>query len=307
MTRRSWLAGNAAALVSAAAAVPQTKMTMALDCGAIGVKASPPQALDYAAQFGFQAMSADVNWLASQSDVDLQRFLDSMKSKRIAWGSAGLPVEFRKSDEEFQSGLKLLPSRAAALKKAGVTRVSTWILPGSASLTYLENLKQHSQRLRECAAILGDQGCMLGLEYVGPKTAWVGNKYPFVHCMKEMKELIAEIGKPNVGFLLDSWHWYTAGENTADLMTLKASQIVSVDLNDAPAGVALDKQVDNVRELPAATGVIAAGEFLSTLTRLGCDAPVRAEPFNAALRAMPPDQALQATITAMKKAFAQIQ
>jgi sugar phosphate isomerase/epimerase len=52
-----------------------------------------------------------------------------------------------------------------------------------------------------------------------------------------------------------------------------------------------------------ATGVIDLAAFLNTLTELGCDAPVRCEPFNAALRAMPPEQALAATIAAMKKAF----
>ena len=91
---------------------------------------------------------------------------------------------------------------------------------------------------------------------------------PFVHSMKEQKELIAEIGKPNVGLLLDSWHWYTAGESAADLRTLTNKDIVSVDLNDAPAGVALDQQKDNKRDLPAATGTIDIGVFLNTLNEL---------------------------------------
>ena len=39
--------------------------------------------------------------------------------------------------------------------------------------------------------------------------------------------------------MLDSWHWYTAGDNRADLLSLKASDVVAVDLNDAPNGVAV--------------------------------------------------------------------
>jgi sugar phosphate isomerase/epimerase len=124
--------------------------------------------------------------------------------------------------------------------------------------------------------------------------------------MREMKELIAEIGKPNVGMVLDTWHWYTAGETVADLKTLTNHDVVSIDMNDAPTGIPVDQQVDGRRELVCATGVIDIAGFLNALNSIGCDAPARCEPFNAALRAMPPDQALQTTITAMKKAFARI-
>jgi len=121
-----------------------------------------------------------------------------------------------------------------------------------------------------------------------------------------MKELIAEIGRPNVGFVLDSWHWYTSSETRKDLLSLRGNQVVSVDLNDAPAGVPVDQQVDSKRELPAATGVIDAWNFLSGLREIGYDGPVRAEPFNEAVRKMAPDDAIQATKKAIDKAFAQI-
>ena len=57
-------------------------------------------------------------------------------------------------------------------------------------------------------------------------------------------ELIAEIGTATVGVILDSWHWWQAGDTEADLLTLTAKDIVSVDLNDAPAGVAKEEQQD---------------------------------------------------------------
>jgi sugar phosphate isomerase/epimerase len=296
-----------AASAGAAMAQPKTKMKIYLSCGAIGVKASMSQALDYAAQYGFEAIEADAGWLTSASDSDVARFLDRMKAKTIVWAQAGLPVEFRKSEADFQAGIRTLPATAKALKRAGVERVGTWILPMHAELTYLENFKQHARRLREVAGILGDQGCRLGMEYVGPKTLWASSRYTFIHTMREMKELIAEMGRPNAGIVLDSWHWYTAGENVADLKTLTNHDIVSVDTNDAPLGIPVDQQQDGKRELTCATGVIDIAGFLNALNSIGCDAPVRCEPFNAALRAMPPEQALQATIAAMKKAFALIE
>jgi sugar phosphate isomerase/epimerase len=302
-SRRVFL-GTAAA--SSALAAAACKMTIQLSPGAIGIKADQAQTLDYAVQYGFTSIEPFPAQLAAMSGADFDRLQTRMKQANIVWGASGLPVEFRQSEERFTDDLKKLPALSAALQKAGVTRVSTWILPASDNLTYVQNLDFHARRLKEVAAILGGNGQRLGLEFVGPKTAWTSKRYPFVHSLREMKDLIAVIGKPNVGLLLDSWHWFTAGDTTADLRSLTNAEIVSVDLNDAPAGIAIDQQRDNVRELPGSTGVIDIATFLNTLNDLGCDAPVRCEPFNDPLRKMPPAQALQTTIDAMKKAFATI-
>lgn len=301
MTRRVF-----SSLPAAFAAASNRKMTIQLDCGSIGVKASQPEVLEHAKRHGFESISADSAWLAAQPAAAVNELLSAMKQAGIVWGNAGMPVQFRATDEEFRRGMADFPARAAALQKAGVTRITTWISPTSEQLPFLENLKLHATRLREVARVCETHGLRFGLEYVGPKTSWTARRYPFVHTMKEMKELIAEIGRPNMGFVLDSWHWHTAGETLADLRTLTNRDIVSIDLNDAPAGRTLDEQKDSERELPCATGVIDAAGFLSTLNELGCDAPARCEPFNAPLRKLPPEEALAATAAAMKKAFALI-
>jgi sugar phosphate isomerase/epimerase len=78
---------------------------------------------------------------------------------------------------------------------------------------------------------------------------------------------------------------------------------VAVDLNDAPAGIPREQQIDGQRELPAATGVIPVASFLGALRKVGYDGPVRAEPFNKALNAMDNDAACAATISALRKAI----
>jgi len=297
-TRRALLS-----LPALAFAAPRTKMTIHLSPGSIGVKADQRQALAYAAQYGYEAIDANAGFLSGLDQSQLAGLLGEMKAKGIAWGTAGLSVDFRTTEDNFIRTLGAFPAQCAALQRAGATRVCTWISPASDELPYLANLRVHARRLRECARIAGDHGCRVGLEYVGPKTSWTARRFPFVHSMRHMKELIAEIGVGHVGFVLDSWHWYTANETVADLKTLKSWDIVSVDLNDAPTGRARDEQKDSERALPMETGVIDLAAFLNTLNELGCDAPVRCEPFSARLRALPPEQALSETITAMKKAF----
>ncbi|HEV2381897.1 MAG TPA: TIM barrel protein, partial [Terriglobia bacterium] len=153
------------------------------------------------------------------------------------------------------------------------------------------------------AKILGDHGQKLGLEYVAPRTLWRSQRHPFVHTLSEMKELNLAIGANNLGIQLDSWHWFNAEETAKDLLTLRGSDVLTVDLNDAPRGLSLDRYEDDHRELPAATGVIPVTEFLGALVQMGYDGPIQAEPFNAALRALPIDQACANASSAIKQAF----
>jgi len=76
-----------------------------------------------------------------------------------------------------------------------------------------------------------------------------------------------------------------------------------VDINDAPANVAKEKQLDGQRELPCSTGIIPMAGFMNALNKIGYDGPVRAEPFNKSLNQLDNDQACAETITAIKKAF----
>ena len=282
------------------------KMTICLTPGSIGVKANQMETIQDAHNFGYEAVQPFGDELAAMSPGQLEDCNGKRKEFRLAWGQSGLTVDFRKDDAQFKKDITALPANAAALQKVGASRMGTWISPNHDVLPYLANLKQHASRLREVAKILGDHGQRLGLEYVGPKTLWTAKRYPFLHSMAEMRELLTEIGAANVGFVLDSWHWYTAGETLADLGTLKNGEIVCIDLNDAPSGIPLDQQIDSKREIPLATGVIDVAGFLNVLHGLGCDAPVRCEPFNAALRAKPREEILSVVADSMRRALALI-
>jgi len=283
------------------------RFTMDLACGRIGVRANMSEAIQLACAHRFESIEPSASRLSKLSASELQELLEELKSKQLVWGAAGLPVDFRRDDASFRGGMKALPQVAKCLQQAGISRVGTWLSPAHRSLTYVANFKQHASRLREIAKVLGDYGQRFGLEYVGPKTSWTASRHSFIHSMTETKELIAEIGRSNVGFVLDSWHWYTAHESKNDLRTLANQDVVACDLNDAPAGVPVDEQIDSRRELPAATGVIDLQAFLSALIEIGYDGPVRAEPFNKPLNSLDNEPATAATAAAMKKAFALVE
>ena len=109
MIRRNFLFASAAAAAAVAtrtldAADRPHPMQYHLSCGAIGVKADQRQAIDYAAQYGFDCVDADGKYLGSLSDADLGRLLDDMQSKKVGWAIAGLPVDFRGDDAGLRDG-----------------------------------------------------------------------------------------------------------------------------------------------------------------------------------------------------------
>jgi sugar phosphate isomerase/epimerase len=288
-------------------AASRRKMKIAFTPGSIGVKTDQKKAIELAHHFGFEAVEPFPAELARLSGSERDDLLEELESKELVWAAAGLPIDFRADDSKFNDGMQGWPRLCQALRDAGASRVGTWLLPYHGSLTYLENFKQTATRLRQIALVARDYGLRLGLEYVGTKTLWTRDRFAFVHTMAETKELIAEIRGPNVGFVLDSWHWWTANETKEDILTLKNEDVVSCDLNDAPAGIKKELQIDGQRELPMATGMIDVKSFLEGLHEIGYDGPIRAEPFSAKLRAMPEDQACGATIEAMKKAIEPIE
>lgn len=278
------------------------RFQLSLNPGAIGVDLNYTQLLEAAVEYGFQAIVPPLNEVVQWDNRKTVLELDRLQQNGISWGAVGLPVEFRKDRGTFEKGLVYLVENVLRLESANITRVSTWIMPTHEELSYEDNMNLHRRRLQQIADILIDHNIQLGLEYVGPKTLRESQKYPFVSNMKEAKELISNINRSNVGLQLDAFHWYCAGESKKDLLSLKASDIVTVDLNDAVAGRTREEQLDWERELPVATGVIDLKSFLEGLVEIGYDGPVRAEPFNKKLNELDNQTALQMTIDAMQKA-----
>jgi sugar phosphate isomerase/epimerase len=315
ITRRQFLSAGAAASIAARPAPgmlagveapaerPKRRFYAILSLGRLGFHAGFPQALELTVKHGFEGLDPDPNYFASLGDEGIKRLRDDLQAKNLKLGAAGLPVEFRKDEATFNDGLKKLPATADILQRAGASSVSTWVLPCSNDLTYPQNFRQHAYRLRQCAQILADRGQKLGLEYVAPRTLWRSQRHPFLHTLSETKELIVAIGTNNLGIQLDSWHWFNAEETDKDLLALRGSDVVTVDLNDAPRGLSLDQYQDDHRELPVATGVIPVKDFLNALVQIGYGGPIQAEPFNAALRAMPLYQACSSASAAMRRAF----
>jgi sugar phosphate isomerase/epimerase len=303
--RTALAAALAAPCVTPSARAEEAKKTVKffknLAPGHIGVRANQQQLLEYAVQYGFGGIAPSEGEFENKSAAEISAWLAAMREKGIRYGAAGLPVEFRRDEAQFQKDLAQLPKRAKLMSQLGVTRVATWVLPGHNELTYLQHFKLLETRFRETAKVLMDNGIRLGLEFVGPHTSRARFRFPFASTQVDMMELVNAVGTGNVGLLLDSWHWYTSHGTVDELLRLSNQDIVHVHVNDAPAGVAVDQQVDNRRQLPVTSGVIDLKGFINALVKIGYDGPVEVEPFDQELRRKDQAAILQATADSLQR------
>lgn len=280
-------------------------MIKTLSAGAIGVKLKNfEDGIEKAKAFGFEGLEFDAREVALRVDeLGVAIVSGLFLEDRVVPAVFGLPVDWKGDESVWAKDVEALPRIAKAAAEIGCRRTATWVMPGSNELTFEQNHAFHLKRLTPIARALAEHGISFGLEFIGPKHIRDSQTHPFVYTMSEMLQLAEAIG-PNVGLLLDSYHWHTSRGTLEELHALRPNQIVYVHLNDAIAGVPVDELQDGTRRLPGETGVIDLKGFVSALWSIGYDGPVAVEPFKKELNDLPSDserlkavsQALSATV-----------
>ena len=258
---------------------------------------------DWPRRYGFGAVDAgggELREWAEQDGIDAAR--ESLQALQVVIGNIGLPVEWRAERSAASAKASCSCAKDAEIAaQFGVKACCTYILPATdAPAAHFMALA--TRRMRQCAEILGAFGIRLGLEFVGPhhlRTQW---KHPFIWTMDETLDWIDAIGKPNVGLLLDAYHWYTTEAGEADLLRLRPDQIVYVHINDAkPVPVA--EALDNDRLYPG-EGVIDLATFLRALHTIGYKGVVAQEILTPTPPAETSEALLERSAAGFRKVFA---
>lgn len=266
-------------------------MYTSLSTGALKISATFADQVRLASAGHFAGLDFSIEEVSALADQDgVEAVRAQLSAAGLRPGSWGLPLPFQMGDDAaMQAALDALPHYAEVAEALGAKRCHTWVLPFSDTLPFAANETRHIERLRPAADILAQHSIRLGLEFIGPATLRRDHAHAFVFAQDGMLALAHQIG-PNVGLLLDSYHWYTSHGRVAGLKRLRAQDVVHVHLNDAPVGIPEDSQLDLVRCLPGATGVIDLISFLGVLQAMGYDGPITVEPFDASLHELTPDE-----------------
>ncbi|HEY7303933.1 MAG TPA: sugar phosphate isomerase/epimerase family protein [Bryobacteraceae bacterium] len=291
------LLASSAALLRANAA--ERHMFLSLNSVLVSNRVPWPEFAHLAAQVGFPGTDVMLKPAMQAGAATTNDLLSQLK---LLPAVIDFPVEFRKDDATFRKSLSKLPAAAQFAAAIHCPRMITWIM--SSSDTPKEELRRtYKQRFTESARILEQSNVRLGLEFLGPLHIRKQFRYEFIWRMNDMLEFAEECG-PNVGLLLDAWHWHHAGATTQDIVNAGRKRIVHIHFDDAP-DLPPEKIRDDERLLPG-EGVINLTGFLRALQTIGYTDALSVEIFGRGLNKMPPQKAaklgLDSSLAVFRKA-----
>ncbi len=261
-----------------------------------------PDFVRLAGKLGFGGVDVNLN-AAKAEGVDATRAL--LKELNLKPAVANLPMQFLTPDEAaFQEGLKLLPENAQFASAIGLHQMMAVLSPAS-PVPKDERRKFVKARVMAIAEVLQKSNIRLGLEFLGPVYMRSNAKSPhtFMYTLPETVALAAECG-PNIGVVLDAWHWHHSGGSTAEILAAGKARIVHVHVSDAKPAPPEEVR-DNQRHMPG-EGVIDLVGFFQALKKIGYVDGVSPEPLGRVPADMPAEDGarlgLETTLAMMKKA-----
>lgn len=272
-------------------------MYLALNSVLVSGRVPWPEFAQLASKTGYLAVDLLLTAARKQGLEPTRKLLADL---HLAPAVADLPIEFRKDDETFKAGLPGLEEAAPFIASLGCPRMITWIM-SSMDQPADEVRRTFKRRFTDIAAILARSHVRLGLEFLGPLHIRKSKPYEFIWRMNDMLEFAKECG-PNVGLLLDAWHWYHAGATKADILNAGAERIVHIHFDDS-AKLPPEQVRDNERLMPG-DGVIDLVGFLQTLQTVGYKDALSIEIFGKFVQEMTPEQAAVMGLAKARRVFA---
>lgn len=189
-------------------------------------------------------------WRRKLNDFGVEKGIELIRE-------SGLPVSTISFAGGFTGSMGLtfreaLDDAYDALFTAAALRARTLIVAPGGRGSYTE---RHERRLvafalREIATAAEEMGVQLAIH---PMSARFAGRWTSLHDLPDAIELLGEIAKPNVGLLLDTFH-FARGLGNVELLNSLLSHLSVVQLSDRAAVVAseYDRSLPGDGELPLA-------------------------------------------------------
>ena len=310
LTRRSFLERAACAGALLAAARPVTaadgwfiSLNSALTRGVSGA-----DRMRLAAATGYGGVDWDLGPAKTAGRDATRALLAELKIKpTIANLPMARPFPFGGEPAAFKDALTQLAEDAAFSSAIGCQKMMV-VLPASTPMDRQEQRAIAKDRLTAVAEVLQRSQIRLGVEFLGPLHFRQARPdgppvTPFIWNLPDALALAKECG-PNIGVILDVWHWHHSGSTAADILAADKARIVHLHLSDAKAIPPAEVR-DNQRLMPG-EGVIDFMGFFGALKKIGYADGVSPEPLGRIPAEMTPEEAarlaLQTTTAVMKKA-----
>ena len=192
-----------------------------------------------------------------------------------------IPAGIFAPEAEFMQSLDQFSENCAVAASVGCRRTGSYF-PNRMSLPPDEARRILRDRTGILAERAEPHGVAIGLEFLGLRTFRLDEPHAFINNVPDTMTMLRETGRPNVGLILDSFHYFTSGGDLSQIRSLRAQDIVHLHVNDAPHADVMSLE-DTDRVLPG-RGVIDLVGWFQAIAEIGYDGYVAIEIFDEAFR-----------------------
>jgi sugar phosphate isomerase/epimerase len=310
LTRRDFIeraAFSTAGLACVRPAAAADTMFVSLN-GAVTRGVSGLDKIRLAAKVGYGGVDWDLG-PAKTAGIDAMKALFSELKIRPTITNLPMarPLPFGGEAQAFQQALSQLADDAAFCAAIGCQKMMVVLSP-TGPLPKEEQRKVVRDRMAAVSEVLQKSKLRLGLEFLGVQQFRMGREgapppNPFIWTLPETVALAKDCG-PNIGAILDVWHWHHSGGTVADIQATDKDRIVHVHISDARPQPPEEVR-DNQRVMPGEGSIDLVG-FLQALKKVGYADGVSPEPLGRVPADVSAEDgaklALETTLAVMKKA-----
>jgi sugar phosphate isomerase/epimerase len=259
-------------------------------------QASPDELVDAAAEHGFHSITVNpaacLRWCASGGDLEVLQVRAERAGLRVAAvdalinglpgapAAAVVPPEFRDAFRHDEAECRRIITATRA-KRLNVAHFLGQPTP----------LPKLADAIRALCQRLAPDGCSVSLEFIP------GTGIPDLATAEQLRRMV---GEPNVGLLLDTWHFARAAGTPGDILVLPRNAIIALQLSDR-----VESPDDAVyrpmsgRLLPG-EGTLPLAAVLAAARQNNPDLDIEIEVFSAELRSLAPRVAARLVASSLR-------
>jgi len=261
----------------------------------LGVSGRQNEMIELALTYGFRGLDVDMNDMVGRAVEVGQQFacqylLAAEKSLQV--GTFELPLDFRVEDAKFEASLSRLDVMSQICEQLNAKRAYINV-PASSGVPFQENFERYRLRVSAVADRLAGLGVKIGLALNATAEAAKRFENKFITTPEELLTLIKMIGKPNVGLMLDTWHWHLGGGTVETLRGLAADKVIAVRFADFPADMTVETAKTKHRLLLKPDPSTFSIQVMKWLNEINYDGPLATCPSSSQFGGMTRERIVQ--------------
>lgn len=208
------------------------------------------------------------DFLASHSIADLKALFESTRVRPYSINSIEF-ITFKKGSD-WDDILRLCHEYCRIASAVGCPNVVVVPSPKPQGVSDAETTRESVRALGELSRIAEGYGVNLAFEFLG--FDWCS-----VTTLRQCSDIVEEVSRPNVGMVLDTFHFFAGGSDLESIEALDPKKLFIFHVNDAEP-LPRNELSDANRLLPG-EGVIPLHEIVARLKRIGYDGVASVELF----------------------------